>query len=165
MKQKRVRSESNYRRAKINSWCKLLENDFDWDYVFLLKLERKKIAEMYNYFKKCTRTDKMPFVARDLLLCIKLLDIVLEKDDLRLEFSEPKFERKNNDIYEMVECPRITNYRHIYINTRNADRFSKLSFSIKDHDIEIINKDTLRKDKAWNLYNKIRCDKIYTWWD
>lgn len=36
MKQRRNRSESNYKRAKINSWCRLLEKDFDWDYTFLL---------------------------------------------------------------------------------------------------------------------------------
>lgn len=88
MKQRRNRTESNYRRAKVNSWCRLLEKDFDWDYVFLLEIERKKIMEMHEYFKKCTRSDKMPIVARDLRLCINLLDIVLEKDDLQLEFSE-----------------------------------------------------------------------------
>ena len=54
MKQRRNRSESNYKRAKINSWCRLLEKDFDWDYTFLLEIERKKIIEMYEYFKKCT---------------------------------------------------------------------------------------------------------------
>ncbi len=70
MKQRRNRSESNYKRAKINSWCRLLEKDFDWDYTFLLEIERKKIIEMYEYFKKCTRSDKMPIVARDLQLCI-----------------------------------------------------------------------------------------------
>ena len=32
MKQRRNRTESNYRRAKVNSWCRLLEKDFDWDY-------------------------------------------------------------------------------------------------------------------------------------
>ena len=39
---------------------------------------------MYEYFKKCTRSDKMPIVARDLQLCIGLLDIVLEKDNLHV---------------------------------------------------------------------------------
>ena len=48
MKQRRNRSESNYKRAKINSWCRLLEKDFDWDYTFLLEIERKKIIEMYE---------------------------------------------------------------------------------------------------------------------
>lgn len=36
MKQRRNRSESNYKRAKINSWCRLLEKDFDWDYTFFI---------------------------------------------------------------------------------------------------------------------------------
>lgn len=100
MKQRRNRSESNYKRAKINSWCRLLEKDFDWDYTFLLEIERKKIIEMYEYFKKCTRSDKMPIVARDLQLCIGLLDIVLEKDNLQLEFSGMKTMRRDDGMYE-----------------------------------------------------------------
>ena len=107
MKQRRNRAESNYRRAKVNSWCRLLEKDFDWDYVFLLEIERKKIMEMHEYFKKCTRSDKMPIVARDLRLCINLLDIVLEKDDLQLEFSEMKTMRRDDGMYEMVESPHV----------------------------------------------------------
>ncbi|UVS16364.1 hypothetical protein [Bacteroides uniformis] len=107
MKQRRNRSESNYKRAKINSWCRLLEKDFDWDYTFLLEIERKKIIEMYEYFKKCTRSDKMPIVARDLQLCIGLLDIVLEKDNLQLEFSGMKTMRRDDGMYEMVESPHI----------------------------------------------------------
>lgn len=165
MKPKRNRTESNYRRGKINSWCKLLEKDFDWDYSFLLKMEYKKLMEMHNYFKACTRTDKMPFVARDLRLCLRLLDIILEKDDLQLEFSNAKFERKDNDMYKMVESPRITKYRNLYINTRNADRFCKLEFPSNDHDIEIIHQDELRKAKAWYLYNQIRYYRMYSWWD
>lgn len=100
MKQRRNRTESNYRRAKVNSWCRLLEKDFDWDYVFLLEIERKKIMEMHEYFKKCIRLDKMPIVTRDLRLCINLLDIVLEKDDLQLEFSEMKTMRRDDGMYE-----------------------------------------------------------------
>lgn len=165
MKRRRNRSESNYRRAKINSWCKLLEKDFDWDYAFLLEIERKKITEMYDYFKKCTRLDKMPFVARDLRICIKLLDIVLEKDDLQLKFTKAKFNRRDDGLYEMTEGLHITSYRNLYINTRNASRFCQFKFQDNDSDIEIIHKEELRRYKAWRLYNKIRYYKIYSWWD
>ena len=112
MKQRRNRSESNYKRAKINSWCRLLEKDFDWDYTFLLEIERKKIIEMYEYFKKCTRSDKMPIVARDLQLCIGLLDIVLEKDNLLLEFSGMKTIRRDDGMYEMVGICTLTLKTH-----------------------------------------------------
>lgn len=36
---------------------------------------------MYSYFKRYTRSDKMPFVARDLDICINLLNIVLEREN------------------------------------------------------------------------------------
>ena len=132
MKQRRNRSESNYKRAKINSWCRLLEKDFDWDYTFLLEIERKKIIEMYEYFKKCTRSDKMPIVARDLQLCIGLLDIVLEKDNLQLEFSGMKTMRRDDGMYEMVESPHIIACRNLYINTKNASRFCLFNFPTDD---------------------------------
>ena len=154
MKQRRNRSESNYKRAKINSWCRLLEKDFDWDYTFLLEIERKKIIEMYEYFKKCTRSDKMPIVARDLQLCIGLLDIVLEKDNLLLEFSGMKTIRRDDGMYEMVESPHVIACRNFYINTKNASRFCLFNFPTDDYDIEIIHKEELRRYKAWYLYNK-----------
>ena len=154
MKQRRNRSESNYKSAKINSWCRLLEKDFDWDYTFLLEIERKKIIEMYEYFKKCTRSDKMPIVARDLQLCIGLLDIVLEKDNLLLEFSGMKTIRRDDGMYEMVESPHVIACRNLYINTKNASRFCLFNFPTDDYDIEIIHKEELRRYKAWYLYNK-----------
>ena len=165
MKQRRNRSESNYKRAKINSWCRLLEKDFDWDYTFLLEIERKKIIEMYEYFKKCTRSDKMPIVARDLQPCIGLLDIVLEKDNLLLEFSGMKTIRRDDGMYEMVESPHIIACRNLYINTKNASRFCLFNFPTDDYDIEIIHKEELRRYKAWYLYNKIRTYKLFSWWD
>ena len=165
MKQRRNRSESNYKRAKINSWCRLLEKDFDWDYTFLLEIERKKIIEMYEYFKECTRSDKMPTVARDLRLCIGLLNIVLEKDNLQLEFSEMKTMRRDDGMYEMVESPHIIACRKLYINTKNASRFCLFNFPTDDYDIEIIHKEELRRYKAWYLYNKIRTYKLFSWWD
>ena len=165
MKQRRNRSESNYKRAKINSWCRLLEKDFDWDYTFLLEIERKKIIEMYEYFKKCTRSDKMPIVASDLQLCIGLFDIVLEKDNLQLEFSGMKTMRRDDGMYEMVESPHIIACRNLYINTKNASRFCLFNLPTDDYDIEIIHKEELRRYKAWYLYNKIRTYKLFSWWD
>lgn len=73
---------------------------------------------MHEYFKKCIRLDKMPIVTRDLRLCINLLDIVLEKDDLQLEFSEMKTMRRDDGMYEMVESPHVIACRNLYINTK-----------------------------------------------
>lgn len=165
MKRKRNRSESNYRRVKINSWCRLLEKDFDWDYGFLLEIERKKLSEMYSYFKTCTSTNKMRIVERDLCICLKLLDIILEKDDLQLKFSDIEFKIKEKGFYEMKEQPRIFSYRKLYVNTRNATRFCKFGFPNEDNDLEIIQRERLRQAKAWNLYHKIRCYRMFDWWD
>ena len=55
----------------------------------------------------------MPIVTRDLRLCINLLDIVLEKDDLQLEFSEMKTMRRDDGMYEMVESPHVIACREL----------------------------------------------------
>ena len=93
---------------------------------------------MYEYFKKCTRSDKMPIVARDLQLCIGLLDIVLEKDNLLLEFSGMKTIRRDDGMYEMVESPHVIACRNLYINTKNASRFCLFNFPTDDYDIETL---------------------------
>ena len=53
-----------------------------------------------NTLKSVRVRIKMPIVARDLQLCIGLLDIVLEKDNLQLEFSEMKTMRRDDGMYE-----------------------------------------------------------------
>lgn len=165
MKRKRNRSESNNRRVKINSQYKLLEKKINWNYTFLLEIERKKITEMYSYFKRYTRSDKMPFVARDLDICINLLNIVLERDNLQIKFTKMKIKRRNNGIQEIIRYPCITDYRKLYINIRNASRFYQLKFQNNGSDIKIIQQEELRKCKAQYLYNKFRYNKIYSWWD
>lgn len=94
-----------------------------------------------------------------------LLDIVLEKDNLQLEFSGMKTMRRDDGMYEMVESPHIIACRNLYINTKNASRFCLFNFPTDDYDIEIIHKEELRRYKAWYLYNKIRTYKLFSWWN
>ena len=69
MKQRRNRTESNYRRAKVNSWCRLLEKDFDWDYVFLLERAHREAHDFIEFIaerelesqKEILRLFQIPF--------------------------------------------------------------------------------------------------------
>jgi hypothetical protein len=92
-----------------------------------------------------TNTEK---VVRDLKLCIKLIDIILERDedyketiDIILQGKEPLF----------------------YTNVKNCKRFH-YRWKIENFEKYPYLKVELRRVKALRLYNKIR-NNIFLWWD
>lgn len=132
-----------------------------WDYGYLLAIEQRKLKEMAAYFKKSQLTVGWEFQVRDCELCVKLLDIVMEKDPyykswLRQAYNGPPFEDTK------INFPK-------YINTRNADRFWKgFNEKIEDYSKKKIleaMKAHLRSEKAFQLYHKIRMYRMYNWWD
>ena len=82
MKRKRDRSESGQLRNKINRWVRFLSKERDWDYVFMLEMEYMKLRQMEEYFKEMDTFVGIEYVRRDLRICLRLLDIVMERDDL-----------------------------------------------------------------------------------
>jgi hypothetical protein len=130
----------------LRSYSKILKKDFDWDYDFLLILEKKKLSRMRDYFQKDSPLSKenLTLILRDLTLCINLINIILD------------------DGYFGVEDH--------YININNAYKFNKAldifyKKRIKENkDIEMF-KPQLRLLKALHLYNKIREYRMLSWWD
>ena len=132
-----------------------------WDYGYLLEIEQRKLKEMAAYFKKSQLTVGWKFQVRDCELCVKLLDIIMEKDPyykswLRQAYGGPAFEDTD------VKFP-------VYVNTRNSDRFwkgfnSKLETYSKKKILETM-KSHLRSEKAFQLYHKIRMYRMHNWWD
>lgn len=85
MKRKRDRSESGQLRNKINRWVRFLSKERDWDYVFMLEMEYMKLRQMEEYFKEMDTFVGIEYVRRDLRICLRLLDIVMERDDLDIK--------------------------------------------------------------------------------
>lgn len=81
-------------------------------------------------------------------ICIKLIDIIQEEDSA-LEY---------NGIFSTQKFKLIK-----YINIRNSYRF-KLDDSCFMNNSNIY-KELLRQRKALYLYNKIRYNYIFEWWD
>lgn len=171
MKRKRNRSESNYVRRKINRWTRFLAKERDWDYTFMLEIEYMKLRQMEEYFKKRDTFVGIEYVRRDLRICLRLLDIVMGKNDLNIEHSSLKFIPFKDDngrkMYKVDGAPKIISYRKLYVNVRNASRFVKFDFNNPDMDesSEISHKESLRLHKAWHLYNLIRTYRMFEWWD
>lgn len=116
---------------------------YPFDYSFVLSLEKQALIRMYEYFKVSRIAEGNEVVEKDLKLALKLLDIVLEIDSVYNSRAEGFI------------------YRHI--NIKNWKRFCPKAVRINLD--SLIFKDYLRREKAWYLYNKLRFERMRTWYD
>jgi hypothetical protein len=68
---------------KIKQYIRLIKKDRDFDYAYLLILERHKLLRMIDSFTNATH----PYVGieyhiRDMKLCVELINIILEEDKI-----------------------------------------------------------------------------------
>lgn len=143
-----------YRIKKIFKYIKLAYNDWDWDYCYMLILEKAKFEDVANYFTKSNIAEEDWAVARDAKICIKLIDIISGKDSS----YDIKYNQKDFDVI-------ITKY----VNIKNIKRFDESNYFSSAYktnvDIRYLIKDDLRIKKAWNLYCKIREYNMRDWWN
>lgn len=140
-----------WRIKRVLDFIKLAWNDHDFNFLFILRLEKFKLKKLLEVCKlspyKCD--------IKDISLCIKLIDIIIGEDCSYKEDSDLR----------MIPLK--------YINIKNAKRFlSKsnyedliifLNFYNEDFNLIYAIKDELRISKAWNLYCQIRKDKFMFW--
>ena len=112
-------------------------NNHDWE--FMLDLEQFKLKRMSKYFSKSNLSYDCEKTVKEINLCIKLIDIILEKDLPGFLYNNTK------------KLP--------YINTRNYKRFLKYIYDNDNY------RDDLRQTKALYLYNLIRTYRMRSWWD
>lgn len=132
-----------------------------WDWYYLLHLEQAKLKEMADYFEKKDRFIGVEKVVRDIRICLKLIDIICEKDALYKSWLHQSYGHpiKDFESIEEVKFPK-------YVNIRNRHRFLHKDFLNGSHP-NIFNSllAEYRKMKALALYNKIRTYKLFSWWD
>lgn len=133
------------RKSKYKNLLKSTLRFKDFDYGYLLAIEKQALICMRNYFSNSDIAVSDKEVARDLNLAIKLLDIILELDEA-YTYSYPG---------------RYYNIK--YVNTRNAFRFLPSCCNINPDSPAI--KGALRIEKAWHLYNRLRELKMRYWWN
>lgn len=151
------------KKSKVKIYEKMLKQDNDFDYAYLLIIERFKIKRMIKSFIEASCPHEgIEYTIRELKWCVKLIDIVLEEDAITKTYME-QFGQNQLEIYDgIVVLKKDIEYKiPIYINKNNAYRFNK-----------IWNKDSLnnnilmevRRVKALYLYNKIRNRMLKWWW-
>lgn len=166
------------RRSPAHAYKRLLADDHDWDYGYLIALEKKKLQRMHDYFLHEGHTEDNAAIVRDIGICIRLIDIFMENDAvhntwLHRSFSGkmPRFIRLEDGNYRLDDSDRkpLADLS-VYVNVRNERRFFR-STPIKDAQAEG-NRDSaihfivsLRQEKALHLYHLIREYKLFGWWD
>ena len=165
------------RKNAIHAYKRLLAHDHDWDYAYLIALEKKKLQRMRDCIKREGHLENNAIVVRDIGICIRLIDIFMEDDAvyntwLHQSFSgEMKFRKLEDGNYELDDTNRkpIADYP-VYVNVRNERRFFR-STPIKDsqqkgnRDSAILSIVSLRQQKALHLYHLIREYNMFSWWD
>lgn len=151
------------KKSKVKIYEKILKQDNDFDYAYLLIIERFKIKRMIKSFIEASCPHEgIEYTIRELKWCVKLIDIVLEEDAITKTYME-QFGQNQLEIYDgIVVLKKDIEYKiPIHINKNNAYRFNKRW-----------NKDSLnnnilmevRRVKALYLYNKIRNRMLKWWW-
>lgn len=166
----------------VRAYKTLLQTDRDWDYAYLLRLEQKKLKRMAAYFAQSDITEGNKQTAKELALCVRLLDIVFGCERFTNDWSceanscvathmrkLPNGKGSTLDLEYVGMAPDFPRY----VNTRNAARFRSLRHFPKgsaDSPCEQKYwqehyKDELRQAKAWHLYNLTREYRMFGWWD
>ena len=164
------------KKNPIHAYKRLLAEDLDWDFCYLIALEKKKLQRMHDHIKRNSYLEHKDFVVRDIAICIRLIDIFMEEDAvfknwLKQSFSgKMKFTKVGKNLYEVNndEDRPIADYP-VYVNVRNERRFLRHT-PIKDAQSEgnrtraILSITRLRQEKALHLYHLIREYKLFEWW-
>ena len=164
------------KKNPIHAYKRLLAKDQDWDYAYLIALEKKKLQRMHDCIKRESRLEHKDFVVRDIAICICLIDIFMEDDAvhntwLKQSFSgKLQFTKVDDDLYKLDNEDRPIADYPVYVNVRNERRFFrrtpiKEAQSEGDRTKAILSITRLRQYKALHLYHLIREYKLFEWWD
>lgn len=133
---------SKLRKAKYKSVIKAANQFQPWDYGFILDMERAALEHMADYIKNKGIHVNADRDAERIKLTIKLLDIAIN----------------NTCEFELVDSGII------YVNTRNKHRYFRKDL-ISEQCYNLISNITIREEKAWYLYCKMREYWFRTFWD
>ena len=138
-------------------------NGREWDSSYLYELEQAKINQLANYIEKNKFFEGWEYVVRDMRLCVKLIDIFLEKKQLFHYDGGIKYIPIEGSDDVEVDASGLKYVCDVTVNTNNIHRFSNIENTCNDwllkhpHELYVL--------KAKYLYHKIRLNRDATWWE
>ena len=149
---------------RLFQWAPVIWNNADWDYEYMLRIERYKLSRMLKSLSGDGVFADQTYSTRDIRICIGLLDIILEEDKPHRAYGETAFSgwkmTTRNGKLVILERPEGVSYP-VHVNLRNKDRFLPGSVDNGTNPF----KDILRQEKAMRLYNLIRAYNMTGWYD
>lgn len=113
-----------------------------FDFGFLLEIEEQALIYMQDYFRTSKIAVGNERNAELISLSIKLLRIATEQDS-------------------SLNISGLNEYEYLkYVNIKNAKRYNQFFTSWGPFELE-----SLRIEKAWRLYHRIRNQYMREWWD
>lgn len=148
------------------SYLRPLIGVYDFDPSSILAVERHQITRVRDAIIKYQSHVEWERDVKHMNLALKLLDII--EEDGCAELIGPGFrtEPYKNGLYKVIDGPNSKWVLPIYVNIANSERFCKISKDeFEDPKVGPLMKDTLRIEKAWHLYHKLRVYHMREWWD
>ena len=81
---------SRNRSTTVKKYSKLLKEDRDWDWAYMLELEQFKLKRMSKYFAESQLVRGWEQMVSEINLCIKLIDVVMERDQKGYLYNNTK---------------------------------------------------------------------------
>lgn len=175
-------------KRPFKRWKKIIRDDRDWDFVYIWRLEHRKISNMLKYWEDDERRvslEKCNSVLRDLRLCKKLLEIMISEEGGVWDVTSPGFhtekipgkdlwELKSNDPDSPGICKKLRyfNYKNSYRfqtgpqwkNTLDTLERMEKKYGFPNYiSCHLIN--DMRVQKARHLYHMIRLYQEESWWE
>ncbi len=141
---------------KIKEWSKFLKEDYDWDWVFILKVLKYKLERTRKCFVASNMCESSLKNAKDIEKVEVLLNRVIE-DDYMTELLKP-FDEKYGEIVSWQNAEGFFEVQRQNQTSENKDQiwkeYKKLSYKAEK-----------MKQKDLNDALKIISERLFYWWD
>lgn len=150
--------------GNVIRWTTTIWKDRDWDYAFMLEMERMKLKQTINWYKKHNYGHYVNGKrdCRIMETALGCLNILLDSDWWNIEptayrvfFKEGKYVPTPDEHYVLNAYVNLGNYKR-FMNWVPQDSIDKKPNFWRTE---------LREEKAWHLYHKIREQYMRSWWD
>lgn len=150
------------------SYFNVCRNVEDWDYTSILAVERHQIERVRDSIAHYHNHLNADRDIERLNLALRLLDII-EEDGCSERIGKPLnfVECKDKEgLYELEDAPESYYTIPVYVNHRNAMRYSTRDMSCyTESKTGAMWQSHLRVEKAWHIYHRLRLYFMRSWWD